>query len=71
MNCESLLTVKEMSGRVKDKYCSAPTKARYSVGDGRGSPSRTVIIEEADIGVGADLQLLMLALVRISRMYLD
>jgi hypothetical protein len=38
MNCETLLTAKDISGRVSDRYCRAPTRLRYGEGSVRGSP---------------------------------
>ena len=37
-NWVSLLTAKEMSGRVKERYCRLPTVARYGAGSKKGVP---------------------------------
>jgi len=37
MNWETLLTAKDISGRVSDR-CRAPTRLRYGEGSVRGSP---------------------------------
>jgi len=40
MNWETLFTTKDISGRVRDRYCKAPTRLRYGEGSVRGSPER-------------------------------
>ena len=61
--------MKDISGLVKDKYCKAPTKAQYSVGDECGAPPVKVRGSELVIGVETGLQSLILALVMMSMMY--
>ena len=50
INWESLLTVKVMSGLVRDKYCKASTVLLYKVASGRGSPSKAERLVEEAIG---------------------
>ena len=44
------MTVKVMSGQVRDKYYKAPTVLLYKVASGRGSLSKTKRLVEEAIG---------------------
>jgi hypothetical protein len=41
MNWETLFTANEISRRVRDRYCRAPTRLRYGEGSVSGSPERS------------------------------
>jgi hypothetical protein len=51
MNWETLFTAKDISRRVRDRYCRAPTRLRYGEGLVRGSPERSERACAVDIGV--------------------
>jgi len=57
INCDSLLTAKEMSGLVRDKYCRLPTAMRYCVGSSIAGPELSERVVCGHIGVEIDLAL--------------
>lgn len=59
MNCETLLTIKAMSGLVMVTYCKAPTILRDSWGLWTGLPFFEEILRLLSIGVGRELTLSM------------
>ena len=65
-NWVSLLTAKEMSGQVKERYCRLRTVARYGVGSKKGVPE----VKEMDakiVGKGVRTGFALAVLVRLSR----
>jgi hypothetical protein len=68
MNWETLFTAKEISGRVRYRYCRAPTRLRYGEGSVRGSLERSERACAVDIGVLTGLASDMLLFWRRSSM---
>jgi hypothetical protein len=71
-NWHTLFTAKERSGRVRVRYCRAPTILWYLV-ESFGpslSPPSMLIFSKVERGVSIDLQFFILALVIISIAYL-
>lgn len=62
MNCDNLLTVKEISGRVRDKYLRLQAIARYSVGSNKGEPKLKVGVEPIGKGIRTGLASTILVL---------
>lgn len=68
-NWQTVLTAKEISGRVQVRYCKPPTSDLYRVGLSRREPSVLVMDREEDIGVADGLHPSIEALWSKSRAY--
>lgn len=56
INWDNLLTTKEMSGQVNERYCKAPVIFRYSVASASGEPPARQSIWVELIGVDTSLE---------------